>query len=182
MAGARPKSVYATPIKLGAFVVAMFGFGFALSPLYNVFCEITGLNGKTGVVGEEVAMTYTIDESREVTVEFVANLNQDLNWEFVPEVAKMRVNPGRIYTVNYFARNREGQPIVGQAVPSVAPNTASRYFNKVECFCFTQQQFNPGEGRDMPVSFVIDPKLPASVNTVTLSYTFFDTKARVAMK
>ena len=170
-----------TPFKLALFVIAMFGFGFALVPLYNVFCDITGLNGKTRVADEAAVMAYEVDTSRQITVEFMTSLNQGLRWEFEPEVPKMKVHPGKVYTVQFFARNLMGEDVVGQAIPSVAPNVASRYFNKTECFCFTQQLFHAGEGRDMPVSFVIDPRLPADVTTVTLSYTFFDAGEHVAL-
>lgn len=163
-----------TAAKLGVVVIAMFGFGFALVPLYNVFCEITGLNGKTGVVGAEQARAYEVDESREVAVEFVTSLNQGLNWEFVPAIRKMKVHPGKVYNTLFVAQNRYGRDMVGQAVPSVMPSVASKYFNKTECFCFVNQSFRAGERREMPVSFVIDPALPDNVHTVTLSYTFFD--------
>jgi cytochrome c oxidase assembly protein subunit 11 len=163
-----------TAAKLGLVVLGMFGFGFALVPLYNVFCEITGLNGKTGVVGAEQARAYTVDESRQVTVEFVTSLNQGLNWEFAPTVRKMIVHPGKVYSTLFVAQNLYPQEMIGQAVPSVMPSVASRYFNKTECFCFVNQSFGAGERREMPVSFVIDPSLPRDVETVTLSYTFFD--------
>lgn len=163
-----------TSLKLAAVVVGMFGFGFALVPIYNVICDITGLNGKTGVVGEQRAGTYGVDESREITVQFVANLNQSLAWDFEPTDLTMNVHPGKVYTTSYVARNNYGQDMVGQAVPSVMPNKAARYFNKTECFCFTNQRFAAGERREMPVRFVIDPAVPADVKTVTLSYTFFD--------
>lgn len=172
--GPRSRPAGSTPIKLAAVVLAMFGFGFALVPLYNVICEVTGLNGKTGVVDAERADAYAVDESREITVEFVANLNQSLDWEFAPVVQKMTVHPGRVYTTEFVAKNNYATEMVGQAVPSVMPNQASRYFNKTECFCFTRQRFAAGESRRMPVSFVIDPAIPARVQTVTLSYTFFD--------
>ncbi len=152
----------------------MFGFGFALVPLYNVFCDITGLNGKTGVVGAEQVRAYEVDESREITVEFVTTLNQGLNWEFAPALRKMKVHPGKVYNTVFVARNRNPEDMIGQAVPSVMPSVASRYFNKTECFCFVNQSFQAGERREMPVSFVIDPALPGNVDTVTLSYTFFD--------
>ncbi|MBD3618536.1 MAG: cytochrome c oxidase assembly protein [Chromatiales bacterium] len=174
-------ATYRTPFKLGIFVLGMFGFGFALVPLYNVFCEITGLNGKTGVVDESVVASYAFDPDREIVVEFVTSLNQGLRWEFAPEVTKMKVHPGKVYTVNFHARNLTDRDVTGQAIPSVAPNAASRYFSKTECFCFTQQLFQAGEGRDMPVSFVINPKLPAHVTTITLSYTFFDTDQKIAL-
>ncbi len=164
-----------TSVKLALVVVLMFGFGFALVPLYNVFCDLTGLNGKTGEIGADaVAQTYTVDEGREVTVQFIANLNDSLGWEFAPVQRQMKVHPGKVYTTRFHARNTYDRAMVGQAVPSVMPTVASRYFNKTECFCFTQQTFAAGEGRDMPVSFVVDPRLPANVTTLTLSYTFFN--------
>lgn len=155
-------------------VVGMFGFGFALVPIYDVFCEITGLNGKTGSVQAQEAQRLNVDESRLVTVEFVANLNQSMNWEFRPEVHKLQVHPGKIYTTQFYAHNKNNRDMVGQAIPSVAPSRAAAHFNKTECFCFTQQVFKAGEGRLMPVSFIVDPALPPEVETVTLSYTFFD--------
>jgi cytochrome c oxidase assembly protein subunit 11 len=164
----------ATPLKLAVVTIAMFGFGFALVPLYDVFCEITGLNGKTGVADSAQVASFQPDESREITVEFVASLNQGMNWEFEPVVAKMTVHPGKVYTTSYVATNQYDRTMVGQAVPSVMPNVASRYFSKTECFCFTNQRFEAGERRNMPVAFVIDPSIPKNVRTVTLSYTFFD--------
>jgi cytochrome c oxidase assembly protein subunit 11 len=153
--------------------LAMFGFGFALVPLYDVFCEITGLNGKTGRV-EAAALDGQADLSRQVTVEFVTSVNGALHWEFAPEVTRMKVHPGQIYEAYFTARNLGAAPTVGQAVPSVAPSSAALYFNKTECFCFTQQAFGAGESKRMPVRFVVDRGLPAQVRTITLSYTFFD--------
>jgi cytochrome c oxidase assembly protein subunit 11 len=153
-------------------VVGMFGFGFAMVPLYNVFCELTGLNGKTR--NEAVVATAgPVDTERTVTVEFLASLNEAAPWEFRPRVAKMKVHPGEFYQVNFFARNLTDQPLVGQAIPSVAPGLAAVHFQKIECFCFARQAFKPDEGRDMPVTFRLDPALPADIATVTLSYTFF---------
>lgn len=163
-----------TPVLLGLVVLGMFGFGFALVPLYNVFCDITGLNGKTGVVSSAEAAHYAVDESREISVQFITSLNANLGWQFSPVTHTMKVHPGKVYQALFFAKNTYDKPMVGQAVPSVMPATASRYFSKTECFCFTQQAFAAGEGRDLPVSFVIDPKLPNNITTITLSYTFFD--------
>lgn len=160
-------------MRLAALTVAMFGFGFALVPIYDVFCEITGLNGKTGRV-EAAAVDGTADLSRTVTVEFVSSVNGALGWDFAPEVARMKVHPGQIYEANFSAINRGSRPTSGQAVPSVSPNTAARYFNKTECFCFTRQELGAGEQRRMPVRFVVDRDLPPQVHTITLSYTFFD--------
>jgi cytochrome c oxidase assembly protein subunit 11 len=155
-------------------VLAMFGFGYLLVPLYNVFCEITGANGKSGRLTDAQARSFVVDEDRSVTVEFVASLNQNLNMEFYPVKRSMVVHPGRIYSTTFFAQNETGFDLVGQAVPSVAPGNAASYFNKTECFCFTNQRFEVGEGREMPLRFVIDPALPERIQRVTLSYTFFD--------
>ncbi|MGD2056756.1 MAG: cytochrome c oxidase assembly protein [Gammaproteobacteria bacterium] len=159
--------------RLAVVVLGMFGFGFALVPLYDVFCDVTGLNGKTGRIAAEEALTRRVDEQRLVTVEFLATVNSDLPWEFRPLAHRIQVHPGEIREVHYFARNRAEHMIVGQAVPSLAPGLAAKYFNKTECFCFTQQTLGPGEGREMPLRFVVDPDLPADVRTVSLSYTFY---------
>ncbi len=161
-------------IKLLVLTVAMFGFGYALVPLYNVFCDITGLNGKTGRLSAENAEALVIDDDRSVIVEFVTSTGASLPWDFKPTVAKISVHPGEPTNAMFVAVNRAQYPITGHAVPSVAPNSAAKYFNKTECFCFTQQKLEPGESKDMPVRFVIDPKLPAHVRTLTLAYTFFE--------
>jgi cytochrome c oxidase assembly protein subunit 11 len=153
-------------------VVGMFGFGFALVPLYNVFCDITGLNGKTR--NEAVAaVDGEADKSRMVTVEFVASVNQSAPWQFAPTVAKMKVHPGEFYQTSFSAENLTDQALVGQAVPSVSPGLAAQHFQKIECFCFSRQDFKPHENKDMPVVFRLDPNLSPNVSTVTLSYTFF---------
>ena len=159
--------------RLAVVVVAMFGFGFALVPLYDVFCKVTGLNGKTGRIELEQALSEKVDEQRLVTVEFLATVNSDLPWEFRPDVKKVRVHPGAVNEVRYFARNLTDAEVTGQAVPSLAPGLAAKYFNKTECFCFTQQTLGPREAREMPIRFVVDPDLPADVKTVSLSYTFY---------
>ena len=159
--------------KLAVVVVAMFGFGYLMVPIYNVLCDITGLNGKTGVVNASEVSVDAVDRSRTITVEFVANLNVGAQWDFKPAVARMSVHPGELNTTNFVAKNLLAEQVVGQAVPSVAPREASLYFNKTECFCFSQQQFAAREARQMPLTFVIDPKIPDTVDTVTLSYTFF---------
>jgi len=163
--------------RLGVVVLAMFGFGFALVPLYDVFCQITGLNGKTGVVDAR-SLERGYDASRLVTVEFVGSVNSSLPWEFSPVRYKMQVHPGKVYDAAFVARNLAAQTRTGQAVPSVAPAAASRYFNKTECFCFTAQVFSAGEERQLPLQFVIDRGLPAGIRTVTLSYTFFEHGAK----
>ncbi|KKO48475.1 cytochrome C oxidase assembly protein [Arsukibacterium sp. MJ3] len=159
--------------KLWLVTLAMFGFGFALVPLYDIFCEVTGLNGKTS----EVAATSenaVIDTSRAITIEFLARPNKDMPWIFKPEVHRMTVHPGEIHIMNYWAENPTGQMIVGQAVPSVSPGQAALYFNKIECFCFSQQQLAAGKNMLMPLQFYVDPALPAQFHTITLNYTLYD--------
>ncbi len=159
--------------QLVTLVVAMFGFGFLLVPLYDVFCDITGVNGKTD--DRPAQVVEAPDPDRLVTVEFLGSVNQNAPWEFRPSVTKMQVHPGKLYDTTFFARNLADEAVVGQAVPSVSPGQAAKYFQKTECFCFTDQAFAAGEGRDMPVRFILDPAIPAHVETVTLSYTFFAT-------
>ena len=159
--------------RLAVVVLGMFGFGFALVPLYDVFCQVTGLNGKTGRIELEQTLGGKVDVGRMVTVEFLASVNSELPWEFRPVVKKVKVHPGEVTEVKYYARNLTGDSVTGQAVPSLAPGQAARYFNKTECFCFTRQTLGPRESRDMPLRFVVDPDLPAEVRTVSLSYTFY---------
>lgn len=166
--------------RLGMAALLMFGFGFALVPLYDVFCDITGINGKTGRIELEEALSQTVDADREVTVEFLATVHSDLPWEFRPVVKKIKVHPGEVTEVNYYARNMTNAVITGQAVPSLAPGLAAKYFSKTECFCFTRQALGPGEAKEMPLRFIVDPELPENVRTVSLSYTFFQAKPEVA--
>jgi cytochrome c oxidase assembly protein subunit 11 len=166
---------------LAAVPVLMFGFGFALVPLYNVFCEVTGLNGKTGRLSE-AQLTGEVDKDRWVTVEFVTHVNGALDWAFRPVVNKVKVHPGELTEALFVARNDARRSIVGQAIPSVTPAQGSLYFNKTECFCFTQQTLAPGEEREMPLRFVVDPRLPEGIEELTLSYTFFDTDQKQAQR
>jgi cytochrome c oxidase assembly protein subunit 11 len=159
-------------LALSGLVVGMFGFGYLLVPLYDVFCEITGLNGKTAAAAAVV--TEAPDESRLVTIEFTGSLNQGAPWEFHPVASSMEVHPGKAYVANFYARSRVDRAATGHAVPSVAPGVAAKYLLKTECFCFEEQVFGPREEKEMPVRFVIDPDLPAHVDTLTLSYTFFE--------
>ncbi len=150
-----------------------FVFCFALIPIYSIYCEITGINGKTGTITAGGAGTVVVDTSRKVTVQFDAAVNSGLPWSFRPRIASIDVHPGQVTEVLFEATNLGGNDLVGQAVPSVAPNRASIYFNKTECFCFTEQILAAGQTRDMPVRFVVDPALPRSVSTLTLSYVFY---------
>lgn len=160
--------------------VAMFGFGYLMVPLYSVFCDVTGLNGKTGRIAEAKAAAARTDENRVVKVEFISNLNQDTPLAFKPDQSSIMVHPGKKYTVAYTAHNRKQRAMVGQAIPSLAPSEAAQYFKKIECFCFSRQAFKADETREMPVVFFVDPDLPEYINTVTLSYTFFDVTDKVA--
>lgn len=156
-------------------VVLMFGFGYLLVPLYNVFCDITGLNGKTGRIAEaEVASRYQPDLDRLVTVQFVVNASGGMPWKVEPAVAQMSVHPGQVYETTFTATNGTTRDMTGQAVPSIAPGQANRYFNKTECFCFTKQALAAGESKAMPLRFIVDPALPAKIKTLSLAYTFFD--------
>lgn len=155
-------------------VVGMFGFGWALVPLYNVFCEWTGLNGKTGGPYAYEAESAQVDTSRLVTVQFTASNNGGMSWEFRPAQAQVQVHPGQLNEVKFIARNPTGSAMVGQAVPSVSPFRAADYLHKTECFCFTQQKLEAGEEIEMPLLFFVDKALPQDVSKLTLSYTLFD--------
>jgi cytochrome c oxidase assembly protein subunit 11 len=162
-----------TVLKTTIVAVLMFGFAFALIPLYNTFCEITGLNGKTGgQVSETIIEEQQIDENRTVTVQFDGRVNSELNWEFRPTQLNMEVIPGKLYKTEYYAKNLSNKEVTGRATYSVSPNKASKYFNKTECFCFTEQKLLAGEEVLMPVTFIVDSKLTEDINIMTLSYTF----------
>ena len=162
-------------VKLGIVTLAMFGFGYALAPMYDFMCQALGLNGKTGRVEAQVAAAKPVDASRTVTVEFTGLATTGLPWEFKPMIRKLEVHPGATQEVKYWVRNTGNETITGQAVPSVAPGVTAAHFKKIECFCFSQQTLKPGEAREMPVRFVVDPALDKNVHTITLSYTFFNT-------
>lgn len=157
--------------KLLVVAAIMFGFGFALVPFYEKICEVTGI--RNVFQPDAVAANTQIDATRLVSVEFDAN-TQRLPWTFKPLQSSVTVHPGEVMQVVYEVRNTLDRPVTGQAVPSYGPQQAALYFRKMECFCFQQQTLGPGEVRKMPVVFVIDPKLPPELNTVTLSYTFFE--------
>ncbi len=150
----------------------MFGFGFALVPMYEKICEVTG--ARNVFLPDDVSTQNTqVDFSRKVSIEFDANV-QRLEWTFKPVEPYLDVHPGEMTQVVYEIRNTLDRPVTGQAVPSYGPREAAQYFKKIECFCFQQQTLGPGEVRRLPVVFVVDPALPKSVNTITLSYTFFE--------
>ena len=166
--------VKGTVLKLLAGTAAMFGFAFALVPLYDVLCEVTGLNGKTGDQYEYAEADLEADRSRLVQIRFVTNANEGMPWAFGPDKGGMRVHPGGVNAATFHARNPTERIMVAQAIPSVAPGRAAAYFHKTQCFCFDQQVLEPGEAIEMPVRFIVDRDLPRSVGTITLSYTIFD--------
>ncbi len=157
--------------KLCIVAVAMFGFGYALIPFYKKICEVTGVNN---VLKADVVENTQVDAARLVTIEFDSNLSGKLPWTFRPLQTSVRIHPGELITVMYEIRNTSDRAVTGQAIPSYGPQLAARYFKKLECFCFTQQTLQPGESRQMPVVFVIEHGLPDDVNTITLSYSFFE--------
>ena len=160
-------------LKLAIIPLLMFGFGFALVPLYDVFCDITGLNGKTGRVEASEINIDQVDRSRTIEVRFLANTNTGLPWSFEPLVKKMEVHPGQIYEAVYRVRSASARKTLGQAVPSVSPGLAAKHFNKTECFCFTQQSLEARETRDMPIRFIVGTEISKDIEQITLSYTFF---------
>jgi cytochrome c oxidase assembly protein subunit 11 len=157
-------------IKLGVVVTAMFGFGFALVPFYERICEAAGLRS----VAEPDAIRNTqVDLARTVRIEFDSNVRK-LHWEFRPLEPIVGVHPGEVRQVLFEVANTTDRALTGQAIPSYGPQRAGQYFKKLDCFCFAQQTLQPGERRQMPVVFVVDPALPADIGTITLSYTFFE--------
>ena len=169
--------------KLAVITVGMFAFGYALIPLYRAICEATGINilsitekqvpgnGLTGAAAARSANTQ-IDKTRTITVEFDANARGP--WRFAPAQRSIQVHPGELATVMYEFQNVQSRTMSAQAIPSYAPRQAAPHFNKLECFCFNQYTLAPGEKKDWPVAFVIDPRIPKDVTTITLSYTFFE--------
>jgi len=154
--------------------VGMFGFGFALVPLYNVLCDIAGLNGKTGPKYVLQSGELETDLSRLVKVQFITSNNENMTWHFKPEVTQVEVHPGELMQIDFLVSNPTQHNMLAQAVPSLSPSEGADYFHKVECFCFTQQTLQAGEEARMPLRFVIDKDLPKHLTKLTLSYTLFD--------
>ena len=165
-------------LKLLGFALGSFAFGFALVPLYDVLCDVTGF-GDQKALAEQRLSVENPDDTRTITLDFVADLPSVGSWEFRPNVASMQIHPGRLYKTEFFAHNLTGHATVAQAVPNIAPGQAAGYFRKTECFCFTPQKFAVNEARPMAVRFVVDPAIPRSVDRITLSYTFYDESTRV---
>lgn len=155
---------------LGGVVVVMFGFGYGLVPLYDVMCRLTGQNN---IDAADTVTNTQVDMSRSITVEFDTN-TRDLPWQFKAMQTSMKVHPGQMAQAVFEVRNNKDYAVSGQAIPSYGPTFVAQYFKKIECFCFSRQTLGPGEVRSMPVVFVVDSALPKDVNTITLSYTFFE--------
>ena len=167
--------------KLLAIAAGSFGFGFALVPLYNVLCAVTGYGDQAKLLQKVTAIEHP-DPSRTVTVQFLAEVASSGGWEFRPEARSIQVHPGQLYTAEFYAHNLTGRDTVAQAVPNIAPSEVAAYFHKTECFCFAPQHFTLNEGRDMPVRFIIDPALPRHIDIITLAYTFYDESSRVTRR
>lgn len=160
--------------KLCLIVFGMFGFGFALVPLYDMFCEVTGLGGRTGDQYTYDPASMQKDTSRLVKVNFITNTNDGMSGDFWSETSGVRVHPGDVKEVKFYVHNPTKRRMVAQAIPSVVPVRAAQFFHKTECFCFTNQVLEPGETMEMPMRFILDPDLPKNVPTVSLSYALFD--------
>jgi cytochrome c oxidase assembly protein subunit 11 len=162
-------------VKLCATVVGMFIFAiFIMPPMYTLFCDITGLNGKTGGKYDETQHNFGVDTSREIKVQFIANNNEAMPWEFRPIDTSIVVHPGEPAVIKYYAHNPTDKAMTGQAIPSLVPYKAVSYFHKTECFCFNSQPLEAGESAELGLSFIIDIDIPKYVKTITLSYTLFD--------
>lgn len=174
---ARPgKSNRRTTLLLAGLVVVMFGFGFAMVPLYNLFCQVTGTQSlaQRSDIGRVVRVESDaqVDESRWVTVKFDTTVHPDLPWEFNALTHRIRVHPGATYEVNFTAHNRSSERVTGQAIPSIAPWQATPYFNKMDCFCFNKQTLDGDQLADMPLRFRVATELPGEIHSLTLSYSF----------
>lgn len=170
LAGERTRANRTLLTRLLVVAVAMFGFGYALVPFYDQICEATGLRN---LLQPDVVANSQVDDTRTVRIEFDSNV-RNLPWTFKPVVPTADVHPGQLQQVVYSVSNNTNRAITGQAIPSYSPQHAARYFQKLECFCFAKQTLQPGETRQMPVVYVIDPKVPDDLKTITLSYTFFE--------
>jgi cytochrome c oxidase assembly protein subunit 11 len=167
-------------LALLAFVAGSFAFGFALVPLYDVLCTITGLGNQKSLSRAVAANTSPEDSRRLVRIDFITNLPTVGNWEFRPVVKSIQVHPGKLYEASFFAHNLTGHATTAQAVPDIVPSKAASWFHKTECFCFSPQSFARDEQRVMPVRFFVDPSLPPYIERLTLAYTFYDVPSPVA--
>ena len=161
-----------TLIKLVVAVPLMFAFGFALVPLYDVFCEVTGINGK--VFQSEYSEDLITDDGRTIAIQFISTNNENMPWTFKPSEQVMKIETGKYHGATFYVKNTTNRKMTAQAVPSVAPSNAAAHYKKLECFCFEQQELMPGEEALLPVRFIFDSNIPESINNVALSYTIFD--------
>lgn len=166
-----------TTVKYSLIALFMFGFGFALAPMYTLFCQVTGLNGRT-VNAENEVIDVEVDMSREIKVRFITTTHTDLPWEFEANETWMTVHPGEIGKATFRVKNNGKKAITGQAIPSLAPTVAASHFHKTECFCFDTQTLQAGEEADMPLQFIISPDIPDNVSSVFLTYQFFNTEKK----
>lgn len=169
-------------LQLAVFTAVAFAFGFALIPLYDVLCSLTGIGNQKNLVRASTLDARAATDRRLVTVELVGMLPTVGNWEFWPVEKELQVRPGKLYEAHFVAHNLTGHDTVAQAVPDVAPGQATAWFHKTECFCFTPQSFRKDELRVMPVRFFVDAALPGHIDRLTLSYTFYDESTRVAAR
>ena len=167
--------------KLLGIAAGIFAFAFALVPLYNVICGVTGVGDQSKLLRKVKAVEH-LDPNRTITVEFLSNEGGNGEWDFRPVKREIEVHPGKLYSAEFFFHNLTGRDTVAQAIPSIAPSKIAGYFHKTECFCFSPQHFNVNEQRDMPVRFIIDPAIPSYVDRITLSYTFYDESSRVSSR
>jgi cytochrome c oxidase assembly protein subunit 11 len=173
MAKATSNNIAKTTGKLFVLVCAMFAFAmWVMPPLYNVMCEVLGINGKTGT--QYTVVESAIDSERTVKVQFVAQNNEMMPWEFAPNTSQVEVHPGESSQVTFYAKNTQDRYMVSQAIPSIVPSRAAAYFHKTECFCFNQQPLEAGKDADLPLQFIVDRDLPKDIHVITLSYTIFD--------
>jgi cytochrome c oxidase assembly protein subunit 11 len=168
--------------KLLAIAGGSFAFGWALVPLYNVICGVTGVGDQSALLKKAKIAAEHPDPNRTITVEFLTDAGGAGQWDFRPIKREIDVHPGQLYSAEFFAHNLTGQTVTVQAIPSIAPSKVAAFFHKTECFCFSPQHFTVNEQRDMPVRFIIDPAIPSYVDRITLSYTFYDESSRVSSR
>jgi cytochrome c oxidase assembly protein subunit 11 len=161
--------------QLWLFAAGSLAFGFALVPLYDVLCDVTGY-GDRSQLREAASVVEAPDKTRTITIELISTAPTVGSWEFRPQVAQLQVHPGRLYEAKFYARNLRTQAVTAQAIPSIAPLQATQYFHKTECFCFTPQAFEGEQARDLAVRFIVDPKLPATIDRLTLGYAIYDSQ------
>jgi cytochrome c oxidase assembly protein subunit 11 len=178
---AQRRAIRSLSVKLTIFAAGAFAFGFALVPLYDVLCSVTGV-GDQKALARAAVVTEHPDLDRTVTVDFLTDLPSVGSWEFRPVVASLQVHPGKLYEAKFYAHNLMRHDTVAQAVPNVAPSKAAAYFRKTECFCFSPQHFANGEERVMPIRFFVDPALPPYIDRITLDYTLYDPSTMTAVR